>query len=142
MVQDVGAVITQITNRIVPVMRIIECANAEAWEAIQVQHLFEIADLVGCEVEHTERYQAIEADADLFDMVASKVNMLKPLERTKSNNSIDMIAINPQFLEHDAFFESRRLRNPIIAKIQLTNVPQLIEAFDLIEIVVGQPAFF
>ena len=76
MVEDVGAVIAQIANGIVAVVRIVERANAQAGEAIQIQHFFEIANFIGSQIEHAKRYEAVEADANGFDVIAGEVNVL------------------------------------------------------------------
>ena len=70
-------------------------------------------------------------------MIASEVYVLEPLEGAEADDCVDMVAIDPELLQHYAFFEPRRLRDPIVSEIQLANVSNLVEALDGVEVVVG-----
>ena len=63
--------------------------------------------------------------------------MLKPFEGAEAHDCVYVIAIDPQLLEHYAFFETSRLRNPIVSKIQLANISYFVKALNGVEIVVS-----
>ena len=59
MIQNIGAIVTQITNRIVAIVRIIKSTDAQAWKPIQIQNLFEITDLISSQIKSAQRNQSI-----------------------------------------------------------------------------------
>ena len=68
--------------------------------------------------------------------------MLESFQGLETLDLSDLVFIKPEFLEHNAFFETGGASDPVITQVKLFDVPQFIEALNGIEIVLGQPAFF
>ena len=58
-------------------------------------------------------------DADLLDVVASEVEDLEALEALQADESVDLVLVNPQFLEVNALFEAASLGDAVEAEVQL-----------------------
>jgi hypothetical protein len=73
-IKNIRAVIAQVADWVVAVVGVIKRTNTQARKSIKIQHLFEITNTIGCQVQDAEGDQAIETDANIFDMVAGKVD--------------------------------------------------------------------
>ena len=50
MEQNVGLVVTQAADRVLPVMRVREGADDQVWQSIEIEHFLKVADAVGRDV--------------------------------------------------------------------------------------------
>jgi len=72
-VQNIGAVVAQVANRIISVVRVVESADAQARQSVQIQHLLEISNFVCSQIYRAQADQAVEANPNLLDVVSSEV---------------------------------------------------------------------
>ena len=54
-------------------MRIVEGADAQAGQSVEVQDLLEVADPVRGEIQLAQGDQAVQSDANLLDVITSDV---------------------------------------------------------------------
>ena len=50
MEQNVGLVVTQAADRVLPVMRVREGADDQVWQSLEIEHFLKVADAVGRDV--------------------------------------------------------------------------------------------
>jgi len=55
-IEDISLVIAEITDGVLPVVRVLESAHSQVREPVQVEHLFEVADLVVRDVQLFKGY--------------------------------------------------------------------------------------
>ena len=70
MVQHVSAVITQVAYWVISIMWVIKSAYGQTWKSVQIEHLFEISNLISRKVNHRKRYQAVKPNTDLLDIIS------------------------------------------------------------------------
>ena len=58
-------------------MRVIKSAYGQTWESVQIEHLFEISNLVSAQVDHRKRHQAVKPNTNLLDIISWEVEMLE-----------------------------------------------------------------
>lgn len=118
-------------------MWVIECTDAQTRQSIQVQDLLEVSDLVCSQVDVTKRHQAVQSDTDLFDIITSKIQMLKPVQGAQACDLLNLVAVDPELFKHDALLEAGGPGEPVPSEVKLFEVPALVDALDVVEIVMA-----
>ena len=72
-IEHVGLVIAQVADGVLTIVWVLEGANAQIWEAVQVEHLLEVAYLIVGDVELFLAHEAIKAHPDALYAVAGEV---------------------------------------------------------------------
>jgi len=70
-VEHISLIIAQIAYWVVPVIGIIEIAEFKFRQSVQVQHLLEIANSIGREVQVLKTGETIQTHPDCFEPIGS-----------------------------------------------------------------------
>lgn len=73
MVEDIGLIVTQVTNGVLSIVRILKRAYSQIWQSVEIQYLFEVADFIVRNVKFFKSYKSIETHPDALYPVASEI---------------------------------------------------------------------
>jgi len=79
-VQHVRAVVAQIADGVVTIVRVIKSTHRQAREPVKVEHFLEVAYLVRSQVQGAQADEAVKTNANGLDLIACQVEVLQTIK--------------------------------------------------------------